>query len=157
LKKTQAQAERFNTNMQRIHKQLGTFRDTTLRRSNDLAGDVGYRLILFGKDAASATRLAKALAAEGVPTYGRGDSNARDWHIYAYWEHILEQKSATDKGCPFTCPLRNAPLPKYTADMCPNTLDYIGRAIFVNVDQWWTPADCDRVAAAINKVCGVLG
>ncbi|OGV77416.1 MAG: hypothetical protein A3K19_12600 [Lentisphaerae bacterium RIFOXYB12_FULL_65_16] len=157
MQKTKAQAERFNKNMQRVHRQIGTFKNTILRRSNDLAGDVGYRLVMFGKDAESATKLAKALSAEGVPTYGRGDSNARDWHIYPYWEHIMEQKSATDKGCPFTCPLRNAPLPKYTADMCPNTLDYINRAVFVSVDQWWKAADCDHVAAAINKVCSVLG
>jgi hypothetical protein len=37
-------------------------------------------------------------------------------------------------------------------DMCPHALDLLGRAVFIAAGQWWTDADCDRVAAGISKV-----
>ncbi len=116
---------------------------------------MGYNLGLVARDAKAATELAKALKAEGVPASSRGESCSRDWHLYAYWEHILEQKAATSDGCPFTCPHNQ--LPAYSPDMCPRTLDLIARSVFVNVNQWWTAKDCRKVAAGINKVCAVLG
>jgi len=102
-------------------------------------------------------KLVEALRAEGVPAGGRGTNVSRDWHLYAYWEQILEQKTVTPECCPFTCPYYEGELPPYSEDMCPRTLDLIGRAVFVSVDQWWTPGDCDNIARAINKVLRVLG
>jgi 8-amino-3,8-dideoxy-alpha-D-manno-octulosonate transaminase len=157
LRKTAAQAKRYNANMRRIVAGLDRFRDTRLRRSNDPAGDVGNQLILLAKDAPAATTVAEALAAEGVPCGARGTKVARDWHIYKFWEQILERKSATREGCPFTCPYRRAPLPAYSPDMCARSLDLLDRAVFIAVSQWWAARDCRNVATAINKVCGILG
>jgi len=157
LKKTKAQAARYNRNAQRILNALDEFPATRPRRSNDPDGDVGYRLVLIAENNQAATRLMEALRAEGVPAGGRGDRNSRDWHIYSYWEHILEQKTATGEGCPFTCPYYKGELPAYSEDMCPNTNDLIDRGVTVSVNQWWSAADCKSVARAINKVCGVLG
>ena len=157
LKKTKAQAKRYNTNVRRIIARLEELRDTRLRRSNDPMGDVGYTIILFAKDSATAGQIAEALRAEGLSAGARGTKSSRDWHIYKYWEHILEQKTATPEGCPFTCPYHNAPLPEYSEDMCPNSLDLLDRAVYVYLDQWWTAGDCRQVASAINKVCGVYG
>ena len=157
LKKTRAQAKRYNRNMRRVVGRLNPFRETVLRRSNDLAGDVGYSFVLFGKDVPATERLIETLRAEGVPASGRGSKTARDWHIYTYWEHILEQKTATPEGCPFTCPYHKGKLPAYSKDMCPRTLDFISRAVIIRIDQWWTAADCRHVADAINKVCGAMG
>jgi len=157
LKKTAAQAKRYNRNMRRIVERLDPFPETRLRRSNDLAGDVGYNLALLARDPQAALKLDAALRAEGVPSRTRGPGSARDWHIYNYWEHVLEQKTATPEGCPFTCPYYEGPPPKYTPDMCPTTIDLMARVVFVPVNQWWTAGDCRAVASAINKVCGVLG
>ncbi|MGD0111766.1 MAG: aminotransferase class V-fold PLP-dependent enzyme [Armatimonadota bacterium] len=157
LKKTRGQAKRYNTNTRRIVAKLGKFRDTKLRRSNDPLGDVGYTIVLFARDSAAAGQLADALRAEGLSAGARGTKTARDWHIYKYWEHILEQKTATDEGCPFTCPYYEGPLPEYSEDMCPTSLDLLDRAVYVYVDQWWTADDCRQVASAINKVCGAYG
>jgi dTDP-4-amino-4,6-dideoxygalactose transaminase len=157
LKKAKAQAARYNRNMQRIVDRLDAFAETRLRRSNDIAGDVGYSLGLLAADPDAALKLGEALKAEGVPAGTRGPGTARDWHIYSYWEHLMEQKTATPEGCPFTCPYHDGPLPEYSPDMCPTTLDLMSRVVFVRVNQWWTAKDCRNVAAAINKVCGVLG
>ena len=40
--------------------------------------------------------------------------------------------------------------------MCASA-DLFDRAVFLRVNQWWTERDCDAVAAAVNKVCGVYG
>ena len=157
LKKTKAQAKRYNTNMRRVVTRLETFSETRPRRSNDIHGDVGYTIALFAGDAPAAARLAEALVAEGVSAHTRGPGAARDWHIYNYWEHLLEQKTATPEGCPFTCPYYKGPRPKYRPDMCPATLDLMSRAVFIHVNQWWNATDCRNVAAAVNKVCRVLG
>jgi len=158
LRKTAAQARRYNANYRRILGKLDTSSGAlTPRRSNDLRGDVGYNLVLFAKDPAAAARIMAALRAEGVGCYGRGTSHWRDWHIAAYWEQIIERKSASREGCPFTCPYRKAPLPAYSEDMCPRTLGLLDRAIFIGVNQWWNAADCAGVAQAINKVSRALG
>ena len=157
LRKARSQAKRYNTNMRRIIQALDDFAETRVRPSNDTAGDVGYKLVLLGASPQATTELVDALRAEGVPASGRGDKAARDWHIYSNWEHILEQKAATAEGCPFTCPYHTAPLPAYAQDMCPRTLDLLSRAVFISASPWWTAEDCRNIAAAVNKVCAVLG
>jgi 8-amino-3,8-dideoxy-alpha-D-manno-octulosonate transaminase len=157
MKKTVAQAKRWNTNLRRVIDRLDKFPQTQLRRSNDIQGDVGYTLVLLAGNPEATNKLADALKAEGVNCGGRGTKAYRDWHIYSYWEHIIEQKTATPEKCPFSCPYYKGQLPKYSSDMCPQTSDLLSRAIFINIDQWWTEADCQHVADAINKVCRVLG
>ena len=67
---------------------------------------------------------------------GGGVKGARDWHVYWYWEHVLEQKTATGEGCPFKCPHVKA-APKYSADMCPRTKDIMMRVGLIG----FSPAD----------------
>jgi 8-amino-3,8-dideoxy-alpha-D-manno-octulosonate transaminase len=47
LKKTKAQAERYNVNMRRVLNDLDDFKKVKPRRSNDLNGDVGYNLVFL--------------------------------------------------------------------------------------------------------------
>jgi len=154
LRKTEEQAKRYNTNMRRVLEGVDGYRKVVPRRSNDIEGDVGYSLIFLAEDKALAGKLAQALQAEGVSAGARGTKEARDWHIYSYWEHILERKTPTPEGCPFTCPYYEGEI-HYSPDMCPNTVDLVDRAIYVRIDQWWTKQDCEEVAGAINKVFSV--
>lgn len=157
LRKTKAQAKRYNTNMRRVVGALDEFRNTRLRRSNDPEGDVGYQIALLAKDRQAADLLSAALRAEGLSAWARGSSGARDWHIYSDWEQILERKTQTPEGCPFTCPHYEGPLPPYSVDMCARSVELFDTAVFVSIDQWWTAGDCRAVAGAINKVCGYYG
>lgn len=157
LQKMPEMVQRYNGNMRRVLSGLDTFARTRPRRSNDVEGDVGYTLTLLAETADHAGELKQALLAEGVNAGTRDTRTSRDWHIYAYWEQILEQKTATPEGCPFTCPFHDTPLPQYSPEMCPNSLDLFNRAVFIPINQWWTERDCDQVSAAVNKVCGVLG
>lgn len=155
LKKTVEQAKRYNTSMRNVLSGVKNFKKIVPRRSNDISGDVGYSLIFLADSRDLAGKLAEALRAEGVDAGARGTKSARDWHIYSYWEHILEKKTPTPEGCPFTCPYYKGELPDYSADMCPNTVDLIDRALYVSINQWWTAEDCKNVAKTINKVFSV--
>ncbi|MBS7611574.1 DegT/DnrJ/EryC1/StrS family aminotransferase [Candidatus Bathyarchaeota archaeon] len=156
LRKMEERVKRYNTNMRRVLSRVKKFRKVMPRQSNDIYGDVGYCLIFFAESSELAGKLAEALQAEGVPTGARGTRMARDWHIYAYWDHILEKKTVTPEGCPFTCPYYKGKLPEYSPDMCPKTLDLINRALFMYISEWWTEEDCINVARAINKVFSVF-
>jgi len=157
LRKMEEQAKRYSTNYRRILGALDTFPRTKPRPSNDLEGDLGYDLILIAESREAADKLAEALKAEGVPAGARGTRGSRDWHIYAFWEQILEQKTPTEVGCPYTCPYYGGPLLEYSEDMCARSLELFDRAVHISVNQWWTEKDCQKVADAINKVCAVYG
>ena len=157
LVRMQEQASQYNANYRRVLSGLGKFAKTKPRPSNDIEGDLGYHLILIAESKEAAGKIAEALQAEGVAAGARGTRGSRDWHIYSYWEQILEQKTATPEGCPFTCGFYQGPLPAYSPDMCPRSADLFDRAVHVSVSQFWTERDCQQVAAAINKVCGAYG
>lgn len=150
--KVKERIRRWRRNKQRIMSQLRLPEGVALQRSNDPEGEAAYTLTLFAPDKRSAVVLSEAIAAEGVGSGSVYSDRIRDWHIYNYWEHILEHKTATSEGCPFTCPYYEAPLPQYSADMCPRTLDLLSRAVRVAIPTHWEERDCDLVAAAINKV-----
>ncbi len=156
LRKTKAQARRFNANSRRVLAAVKPAKRVVPRRSNDPKGDIGNNLIFLADDEPLADKLSDALRAEGLGAWARGTRGGRDWHYYQYWEQILEHKSATDAGCPFTCPFYVGDAPAhYSPDMCPRTISLTNRAIFVGISQWWTPRDCRNVANAINKVLSV--
>lgn len=130
--------------------------DIIPQQVHDLDGHVGYVLAFFAPDAPQATKLTEALAAKGVDARVFAAGGARDWHIYKYWEHILEQKSATKEGCPWTCPFYDQPLPPYAEDMCPRTLDLLARGISIRLSEWLTENDCRQLAGTINEVLGAF-
>ncbi len=130
----------------------------SLRRQPDPDGDASTALVMFGPDADTAVALAKAMGERGVGAGGRFSKDVRDWHVFNFWEHILEQKTVTAEGCPFTCPYYKGTLPDYGPEMCPNTLDLLGRSLHIGVSETWSDAEAERIATAINEasaeVCG---
>ena len=78
-------------------------------------------------------------------------SKVRDWHVYNYWQHILEKKSVAKDGLPWSGVPENE-LPKYSADMCPRTLDLLSKAILLEIDYHYSDEDCQKIANGINKV-----
>lgn len=125
------------------------------RRLADEEGDTGVCLVFFLPDPDVTRRALDALKAEGVPAGGVYDSSVRDWHIYRYWDHIIEQKSVAPDGLPWSgMPKEDSS--KYSRDMCPRTLDLLGRAILIDVNRNYAPDDCDAIALGINKVLRAL-
>lgn len=80
---------------------------------------------------------------------GGGTQGARDWHLYWFWDHILEQKTATAEGCPFKCP-HVKKLPKYSPDMCPRTKDIMMRVGLIGIEPNETPVDIKKRAKELS-------
>ena len=121
------------------------------RRLTDEQGDTAICLILFLPNADVTRQAIEAMHAEGVPAGGVYDSKVRDWHIYTYWEHILDKKSVAKDGLPWSA-VPAAELPKYSRDMCPRTLDLLGRSIHIEINHNYSDEDCNAIALGINKV-----
>ncbi len=116
---------------------------------HDREGVCGYMLgILF----ASREQACKAIQAQiGIGGMaGGGTRGARDWHLYTYWEHVLEQKSATPEGCPFTCPHIKDNLPRYTTTMCPRTEEIMLRTGFIGTRPDMNEDTLAEIAHKIN-------
>lgn len=123
----------------------------TFRRVPDEAGETCICLILFLKDAETTRKAMLAMQAEGVPAGGIYDQKVRDWHIYAYWDHIQEKKCVAADGLPWSA-VPEQELPRYSKDMCPRTLDLLSRAIMIEINWQYSDEDCDNIARGINKV-----
>jgi 8-amino-3,8-dideoxy-alpha-D-manno-octulosonate transaminase len=123
----------------------------SFRRLTDPAGDTGICLIMFLPTVEVTRRAIEELHAEGVPAGGVYDSKVRDWHIYTYWQHVLEKKSVAPDGLPWSA-VPEAELPKYSRDMCPRTLDLLGRSVHIEINHNYGEKDCRAIAEGINKV-----
>ena len=124
-------------------------------KDNDPEGGCRYSLGLLWPNRELAEAARRALEAEGVYA-STHDTQVRDWHVYNYWEHILKRKTVTKEGCPYTCPYYKGQLPDYSEDMCPKTLDYLSRTVFIPISYTMKEEECDQVASGINKVAEIL-
>ncbi len=116
--------------------------------SNDPDGVCGYALgILFETQAQAVSAINAGIGLGGLAA---GDTRGvRDWHVYWNWEQILEQKSATPEGCPFTCPHVRQP-PVYAADMCPRTQQIMRRLATLAISPAYDAEWGGRTAAALT-------
>jgi 8-amino-3,8-dideoxy-alpha-D-manno-octulosonate transaminase len=126
-----------------------------LRKRYDDAGDTGICLMFYLDDHKKVSPFVEALRAEGVEAAGVFNSGIPDWHIYAHWKHIIEKKSATVKEWPWSCSLYKGNV-EYSPDMCPNTLEYLGRVVHLDIPAQMGEQDCEMIVKAINKVAAEL-
>lgn len=145
---------RFNAVKQRITKRLKTYRDIRPQMLNDAEGELGYQLRFFPVSVNLAQQIADALKAEGIAANTRGGSGAADWHIYSYMFPVTEKRGSTEVNCPFECPVyrERGGQVSYARGDCPVADDLFERVVSINLNQWYTAADCRRIAAGINKV-----
>jgi 8-amino-3,8-dideoxy-alpha-D-manno-octulosonate transaminase len=55
------------------------------------------------------------------------------WHVYSNMEQILEKRTLTGEGCPFTCPFYKGGEVKYFKGMLPQTDALLNRAINISI------------------------
>jgi 8-amino-3,8-dideoxy-alpha-D-manno-octulosonate transaminase len=136
---------------QRILRGIQGIPGVQLQRVPDPEGDCGIVLIMFLPDAEEAKRFSTALKAEGCAAGTMYSGEFPDRHIYAYWDHILEKRGYNERDNPWTHPYYKGNV-QYSKDMCPQTLDYLGRAVATSIPDYLTDAEADERAAAIRKV-----
>ena len=145
----------YRASRDRILRALRLPEGVALRRLADPEGDTGVCIIFYLPDVEQTKRALKALKAEGVPAGGVYDAQIKDWHIYSHWEHILNLKSVARDGLPWSG-VPKGELPRYRKTMCPQALDYLSRAILVDVKWSYTAGECKAIAAGVNKVLRAL-
>lgn len=151
IRKTETMLAGYRRAKKQIKQAIEAAPGMSFRRLADEAGDTGICLVMFLPDADITAKALQAMQAEGVPAGGIYDSKVRDWHIYYYWEHILDKKTVAADGLPWSAVPQNE-LPRYRRDMCPRTLDLLSRAIMLDINYNYSEQDCAAIARGVNKV-----
>ncbi len=121
----------------------------------DPEGDTGICLIFFVEDGRTAQEVAEALKAENIGAGCMYDAGIPDWHIYTHWTPILEKRTPTPDGFPFTYSGYKGHV-EYSKEMCPRTLALLGRAVHLNVSPLLTDEDVEQTIVGIRKVIQAL-
>jgi 8-amino-3,8-dideoxy-alpha-D-manno-octulosonate transaminase len=153
LRKLDGLLARMRERKRRIKAGIADLPGIRFRRLVDEAGDTAICLIFFLPEKGLTERFVRALAAEGVDGAGIFDKGIPDWHIYAHWDHLLKKKAPTPGGGPWKDPRYKGKV-EYSPDMCPRILDYLSRAVHINVPPGLSLDDCDRIAEGVRKVAG---
>jgi dTDP-4-amino-4,6-dideoxygalactose transaminase len=122
-----------------------------LVRAADPDGDCSIVFAFFLPSAEEAKRFSKALYHEGIPNGSIYNKDIPDRHIYSYWDYVMNKWSSDRTGYPWAPQYYKGHV-EYSPDMCPRTLDYLGRVITIGISQSWTEQDADDVVTAIRKV-----
>jgi len=125
----------------------------TFREITDPEGDTAIALIFFVDSLTTAARVADALRAENIGAGVLYHPDRTDYHIYAHWEPIIHQRTWTPEGGPWRWARREV---RYSTDMCPRTLDLLGRAVHLNVNPLLTNEDVEETIEGINRVLNAL-
>jgi len=136
------------------------------RRLNDEAGDTAICLMftippgIIPGGIVSADKVGPfvdALRAEGIDAAGVFNKGIPDWHIYSHWKHVIERKTPTPEGCPYTCPYYKGDAPaRYSENMCPRTTELLSRTVHLDIPAQLTDEDCDMIAKGIRKVAEAM-
>ena len=147
--------ERLQKAKQSILAGLGDLRGIELQDVPDPVGDASVCLMFFAADADKAKQYAEALNAEGVGCGTMYNKEIPDRHIYPNWTYVLEKRGRTPGWSPWDSSVYKGNA-TYSADMCPNTLGYLGRTVHIGLSQKLTEQDCADIVAAMVKVDNTL-
>jgi 8-amino-3,8-dideoxy-alpha-D-manno-octulosonate transaminase len=125
----------------------------TFRTLNDPDGDAAVALIFFTETPAKALAVADALRAENIGAGVLYHPDRSDYHIYAHWTPIMTQRTWTANGGPWRWAQREI---RYTLDMCPRSLDLLGRAVHLDVSPLLTNEDVEETVEGVNRVLEAL-
>jgi dTDP-4-amino-4,6-dideoxygalactose transaminase len=91
------------------------------RELPDRAGDLGTHFVIIFPDADLARSITADLDSITLDKSG--------WHFYSQMEHLLSQRTATPRGCPFDCECTHSEAADYRAGMLPATDALLARAM----------------------------
>ncbi len=139
----------------RIYDGIADAEGIAISPSPDPEGDLGITVILQLPDYERARQFGRALKAEGIPAGGTYDKAIADRHVYCYWEYVMNKGSVDRHGRPWTSPLHDQTR-QYHPDMCPKTLDILGRTIVISLAQTFEDRHAEWIIQAIQKVAAGL-
>ena len=125
----------------------------SFRKITDPEGDASICTILLMHDAKEAQAVVQALRAENIGAGTLYERDKRDLHVYAHWTPVINQKSWGGNAGPWTWAQREI---EYDHDMCPRSLELLGRAVHLNVSPLLTNEDVEEMIDGVNRVLNVL-
>lgn len=143
-------------NKEQIRRGISDIEGIELRKIPDPKGDTGICLMFFLPTPEKAQKFVKILRAKKIngPGYGTHVPYAPDkpdWHVYAHWSNLLQKRTFTKEGCPFTCKFHKGKV-VYDEKMCPNTLDLLSRAVHIDVSPLLIEEDINSIIEGIHEV-----
>jgi len=153
--------ERLRANKRRFKQGIAGLPGLEFREITDPEGELATLLTVFLPSEEIGRKVAKELGTMVVADSG--------WHVYNNMEHVLDQRTITAEGCPFTCPYYTSKggNVRYTRGMLPQTDGLLSRAINLSVgvvdaglgsafgvDINSTPEEVDAVAERFRQVAG---
>lgn len=123
------------------------------RKIADSEGDASICTILFMNSPAEAKAVSKALRAENISAGMIYERDRRDLHVYAHWTPILNKTSWGGNASPWTNAKREI---EYDHDMCPRSLELMGRAVHLDVNPLLTNEDVEEMIEGLNRVLNAL-
>ncbi len=123
------------------------------REEVDEQGDAGIALIFFVDSPQTAGKVVQALQAENIGASRLYEPDRLDYHVYAHWTPILEKRTWTNDGGPWRNAQREI---TYSKDMCPRSLDLLGRAVHLDVSPLLTNEDVEETVEGLHRVLHAL-
>ena len=116
---------RLHGNKRRLKQAIADLPGLSFREITDPEGECATLLTVILPTEEIARKIAKGLGTKVVADSG--------WHVYTNMEQILEKRTITPEGCPFTCPYYKGSEVKYSKGMLPKTDDLLSRAINISI------------------------
>jgi len=130
---------------------IGAVPGLTHQKVCDTEGDCGISLVMYADTPQRAKWFASALKAEGRNASSIYDKGIPDRHVYYHWDYVMNKRTPDAYGYPWHDPNRPCEV-KYSKDMCPRTLDFLGRTVICAISQRMSDAHVDSCIAAFHKV-----
>ena len=145
LKKLETICGALRTNAKKVRDGIADLPGLKLRKSGDLAGDLGMRVFLDLGNRQRRDQFLRAIRAEGISAAGPGGS------AILPVDPRIEKKATIHPAWPsFRSPEGKAI--RYGAACCPRTIDILGRHGGVTIGPKYTEQDVADVIKAIRKV-----
>lgn len=119
----------------------------------DPDGDACVACILILPDSQAAGRVSQALQAENISASVLYRPDRSDYHIYAHWTPILQQRTWSEGDGPWRWAKREI---QYSREMCPRSLDLLGRAVHLDVNPLDSNSDIEETVDGIQRVIETL-
>lgn len=125
LRKLDTILSHLRTNKRRFKDAIADLPGLEFREITSPEGECATLLTVILPSEEVARKMAKALGSKVVADSG--------WHVYSNMEQILEKRTLTPEGCPFTCPYYEGGEVTYSKGMLPQTDDLLARAINISI------------------------
>jgi len=120
----------------------------TTAPSHDIGGDCGTTLALRFESEAECRSFQNRCGERGIGLTVPLDTGK---HVYTNWTQIMEKRGALHPAMdPFKMKENEGLQTDYRPDMCPRTLDLLGRTAYVGISPEWTEQQLDGIAAVLR-------